>query len=181
MTGLAAALISYDDFVKLQDPENGKRYELHDGEVVLVPPARPVHLVLQMRLLEMLRVVEDRGFGVVMEFPYRPAPRYQFWYADVAIVSRSIQAEMVVWTDYRPYAPDLVVEVKSASNTEMKLGKQRIASMSNGTREFWFIDGEKKTIQVTNESDARTYGAGESIEVLGLARFIHVDAVFAGI
>ena len=88
---------------------------------------------------------------------------------------------MAEWTDYKPYAPMLVVEVKSPSNTRETVAKQRIASMSNGTREFWFVDSESKTIHVTTEHDARTYASGESIDVLHHGRSVSVEDVFAGI
>jgi Uma2 family endonuclease len=73
------ALVSWEEFQLLPErPENGKRYELHDGEVVIVPPARPLHLRVRMRLPRLLRFVEECGFVVVQEYPYRPALNYQF-------------------------------------------------------------------------------------------------------
>ena len=73
MSSLTTALVTYEEFSKLPDPTDAKRYELHDGEVVLVPPARAIHLVLQMRILKLLRFAEEFGCEVVMEFPYKPA------------------------------------------------------------------------------------------------------------
>ena len=71
MSSLANAMVTYEEFLRLPDPEEGHRYELHDGEVVLVPPARPVHLALQMRIQELLRFVEDfrhdRGDGISVQ------------------------------------------------------------------------------------------------------------------
>jgi len=42
---LAQPLVGWEQFLGLPErPETGQRYELQDGEVVIVPPARPLHL-----------------------------------------------------------------------------------------------------------------------------------------
>ncbi|MCC6390044.1 MAG: Uma2 family endonuclease [Bryobacterales bacterium] len=56
MSSLAHSLVTWSKFLRLPErPETAKRYELHDGEVVVVPPARPIPIKLQKtieRLLE---------------------------------------------------------------------------------------------------------------------------------
>ena len=87
MSSLAHSLVTWAGFLLLPErPETGKRYELHDGEVVLAPPARPLHVKLQKRIERLLEAAAgDRGV-VAVEFPYRPVPNLQFWFADVAFV-----------------------------------------------------------------------------------------------
>jgi len=63
-------------------PETGQRYELQDGEVIIVPPARPLHIKLQT-------AAGDRGV-VTTEFPYRPVPNLQYWFADVAYIPHAV-------------------------------------------------------------------------------------------
>ena len=178
MSSLATALVTFDEFVRLPDPEDGKHYELHDGEVVLVPPARPAHVAAQGSIVDLLRGLEQFGFVLHQEYPYRPASNYQFWYADVAALPADVRAEMFSWDQYKPYAPPLIVEVLSPSNTAGKIAKQRIACMSNGTREFWVVDVDERTVHVTDGSGAvRLYRAGESVSVLGLLP-MDVSAIF---
>jgi Uma2 family endonuclease len=181
MSSLATALVTFDEFVQLPHPEDGQRYELHDGEVVLVPPARPAHIVAQMRIVELLRGVEQSGFFATAEYPYRPTANYQFWYADVALVPFAIREEMATWDQYKTYAPPLIVEVLSPSNTASKIAKQRIACMSNGTREFWVVDVEARSVHVTDDTGAvRLYRTGESVSVLGLLQ-IDVSMIFTAV
>jgi Uma2 family endonuclease len=55
MSSLAPSFVTWAEFLGLPErPEVGKRYELHDGEVVLVPPARPLHIKLQKRVERLL-------------------------------------------------------------------------------------------------------------------------------
>jgi hypothetical protein len=72
-----AALTTWEEFLQLPDTENGTHYELHDGEVVAVPPPKPNHIFIQSVLVEWLtNTAQGRG-RAASEFPYRPAPNLQ--------------------------------------------------------------------------------------------------------
>ncbi len=86
MSTVGAALTTWEEFVELPDPEDGARYELHDGEVVVVPPPKLVHAWIQNLLVRWLTAqAQGRGYAD-KEFPYRPTTNLQFWVADVAYV-----------------------------------------------------------------------------------------------
>jgi Uma2 family endonuclease len=72
MSSLARSPVTWQDFLRLPErPETGKRYELQDGELVVLPPARPIHIKLQKRIEQLLEALAgDRG-TVTIEFPYR--------------------------------------------------------------------------------------------------------------
>src|SRR5687768_10060360 len=192
MSNLATAefpvLVSWEEFRLLPDErlDNGERHELHDGEVVVVPPPRPRHKAVQVRLPKLMRFVDSFDFAVAPEFSYRPAVNYQFWTADLAIVPGSIDTEMMNWDDWRVYAPPIIIEILSPSdrkrkgeNTPEKIAKQRIVAMSNGTREFWVIDAEKCTVHVTTTEGVQLYGAGELVPCsLTPGEYVAVDAIF---
>ena len=165
MSSLAHSLVTWTEFLRLPErPEGGQRYELHDGEVVTVPPARPIHIKLQKRLERLLEAVGG-GFGVVtIEFPYRPVPNLQYWFADVAFIPHA-DWDALPPDEYPIYSPPLIVEVLSPSNTPVKLDRQRVVAMSAGTSEFWVVDPEKRTVHVTGLSSTRTYEAGDVISV----------------
>lgn len=42
--------------------------------------------------------------------------------------------------EYPVYAPAIIIEVVSPSNTPAKMMRQKIVAMSAGTREFWIVD-----------------------------------------
>ena len=67
---------------------------------------------------------------------------------------------------YPVYAPLLVVEVLSPSNTPAKVARQRLSAFSGGTREFWVVDLDAQTVEVSIPGVAsRVYETAESVPV----------------
>jgi Uma2 family endonuclease len=180
MSSLAHSLVTWTEFLRLPErPENGIRYELHDGEVIQVPPPRPHHIKIQRQIWDLLIALAGKRGVVTIEFPYRPFLNLQYWVADVAYVPRP-DWDALPPNDYPIYAPPLIVEVLSPSNTPAKLNRQRIVAMSAGTQEFWVVDAEKRTVQVTDLTGTRTYIGSDPIPVSmfdGLT--LTVDRMFA--
>ena len=174
---------SWKEFSALDSPPDGFRYELHDGEVVLVPPAKPRHARAQEKLLRLL-FDHLRNEGIIRdELPYRPAAEYQFWYADVAFVPHPLWDRVTAQEDWIPYAPALIVEVLSPSNRRSKVERQRDVAFEFGAQQFWIVDALQKMVTVSSHSvDDITYHPGSHIPLDAFApdaRHIAVDDIFA--
>jgi Uma2 family endonuclease len=168
MSAVASALTTWEEFLQLPDEEEGVLYELHDGEVVTVPPAVPIHIFIQSVLTRWLtETAQGRGWAMA-EFPYRPAANLQFWRADVAYLPRE-DWNVMRGGEYPVYAPPLIVEVLSPSNRPAKIQRQRIAAFSAGTQEFWVVDPKARTVAVSQPGrPGRVYGMEESIPVAAI-------------
>lgn len=165
MSTVGSVLVTWDEFLRLEDPEDGTRYELHDGELVAVPPARPIHIYIQRVLAKWLTSAAEGRGDAMPEFPYRPAANLQFWYADVAYLSNE-DWEIMRSDEYSVYAPPLIIEVLSPSNRPGKIRRQRVAALSAGTREFWVVNPDKRTIEVwVPGSPSCIYGAEDTVPV----------------
>jgi Uma2 family endonuclease len=163
MSSLEHPLVTWSDYLLLPErPETGKRYELHDGEAVLAPPARPLHVKLQKRIERLLEALAGESGVVTTEFPYRPVINLRYWFADVAFILQA-DWDALPPDDYPVYAPALIVEVLSPSNTSAKISRQRIAALPAGTQEFWVVDPERRTVLVTNLSGTNVYTFGDDI------------------
>jgi Uma2 family endonuclease len=171
-------MISVEQFRQL--PKGEFLYELHCGEVVALTRPRARHLELQHRLL-MLLGPKLASFGMVrMEYPYRPQAEFELRAADVAAISRA-RWDTIDPDDNLHGAPELVIEVKSPSNTERQLRELMALSLNNGALEFWIVDTEKKSVTVIRrEGVATVFTSGDS---LSLAAFggddLAVDEIFA--
>jgi Uma2 family endonuclease len=157
---------TWEEFVQLEDEEeNGTHLELHDGEVVVVPPAKPIHNYLQNLLVHWLTMTAKGRGSAMAEFPYRLAANLQYWYADVAYLPNA-DWEAMRTDEYFVYSPPLIIKILSPSNRRVKIERQRLAAFSCGTREFWVVDPKSKTIEVfVLGKPPRVYRVGETIRV----------------
>src|ERR1017187_7740411 len=141
-------LITVQQFRRMQD--DGRAYELHHGEVVAVTRPKAKHYNLQRRFV---RLLENRlaGFGQVgMEFPYRPVAEFDLRVADVAVVSQT-RSRAIDPEDNLRGAPELVIEVKSPSNTPRQLRELASLCLANGGVEFWVVDLEQVAVTVIHQ------------------------------
>jgi len=153
--------ITVEEYERIPNPPGG-RYELHHGELVLVTyPLRP-HKSLQRRLRKILEpLLEPKGYVVDTEYPYRPLPQHEVWGADVACVKAARDEGTDKWL---PGSPELVIEVKSRSNTKADLHNKAMTTLAgNGAVEFWIVDRATRTVTVYSKTGMSVYGLAESV------------------
>ena len=163
MVNMAALpdLITVAQFRQL--PEGGELiYELHYGEVVSMTRPRARHLELQHRLMMQL-APKLKGHVVRIEYPFRPLAEFELRAADVAAVSRE-RWEAIDPEDNLRGAPELVIEVKSPSNSKRQLQELVALCLANGSIECWVVDMDRKSVSVVRrEGAAVVYNPGDSI------------------
>src|SRR5262249_41190546 len=140
-TGLKRKL-DYDDYVRL--PDDGKRYEILDGELYVTPAPSPLHQRVSKRLQRKLEdYFESRQLGEVFDAPIDMILGHH----DVA------QPDILVVTNpgqisgrgiERP--PPLVVEVLSPSTRrhDREVKMRRYAAL--GVPHYWIVDPESQWI-----------------------------------
>ncbi len=172
-------IITVEQFRQL--PEGGEyAYELHHGEVVAVTRPRASHAKLQLWLSRLL-ATKLKAFGeVATEVAYRPVAEFDLRVADVAAVSWER------WTAIDPNdnlrgAPELVIEVKSPSNTARQLRELVALCLANGALECWIVDTDQKSVTVVaRDGGSVVYSSGGSVP---LTRFgggdLPIDEIFA--
>ena len=128
-------------------PEDGNRYEIIAGEVYVTPPPYTVHQRVSRNLEVILHrhtVENELGeilhapVGVVFEKPSGVQPDIIF----VAKSRLSIIQEKAVFG-----APDLVVEVLSASTAARDRGVKKDLYARTGVRHYWLLEPRKKALQ----------------------------------
>jgi len=171
-------LVSVEQFRQLPDGEYA--YELHHGEVVAMTRPKSRHLELQDRL-RMLLGPKLTEFGAVrIEYPYRPFAEFDLRIADVAAISLSRWG--AVDPDDNLYGtPELVIEVKSPSNTERQLRELVSICLNRDTLEVWIVDSTRRSVTVfRGDGIPAVFASGAS---LSLAAFgggeLPVDEIFA--
>ena len=137
-------LFTYDDLVRM--PNDGKRYELCDGELVVSPAPAPKHQRVAARFGDLLFRAEEAGFGQVF---YAPTDvvfgRYKATQPDLLFI-RGDRLQIVTETNIQG-APDLIVEILSPSTRADDFGWKRTLYAREGVPYYWVADPENKTVQ----------------------------------
>jgi Uma2 family endonuclease len=113
-------MMTVEQFRELPLDRGPLLHELHNGEVVTLTRPKARHYSLKNRLDHLLRVRAGHLGVAGIEMPFRAVPQFDLRGADVAFVSQE-RWNAIDPEDNLRGAPDMVIEVKSASNTWAEL------------------------------------------------------------
>jgi len=157
------------------------RQELHHGELVELPPVKKRHTKLQKHLVSLLEArLTPAEYGVDKEFPFRPAPEYEVWVADVALFGLALW-EQTAADDYFRGVPAIVIEVLPPSNSASETLDREQICLRHGGREFWLVDPRRESVKVIRaDGYSNVYDSTAAVESRALGGSIPVRDIFAG-
>ena len=137
---------TFDDYAAL--PDDGKRYEIMNGVLIMTPAPEPAHQsVVALLTHYLLLAVQFKGLGRVL-----PSP------VDVRLTSdKVVQPDVLVLLNanlqkigskYIVGGPDLVVEVASQSTALYDRLSKFEAYEQAGVSEYWIVHPLEKTVEV---------------------------------
>ncbi|HEX5317278.1 MAG TPA: Uma2 family endonuclease, partial [Candidatus Kapabacteria bacterium] len=128
-------------------PDDGKQYELIDGQILIVPPPTTFHQTIAGFLFEKLSAfVRANGLGSVLFAPVNIyADKENVYLPDILFVRREKLG--MIETDGIHGAPDLVIEILSPSNAYFDLKTKKEAYQRIGVREYWIVDPMDRSIE----------------------------------
>ena len=174
------AKLTYDDYANLPGDE---RYELIDGELILVASPSERHQWTATRLYRLMLLAEDMGLGWVYFAPFDVVlTDNDVVQPDLLFISRE-SANILTDANVQG-APDLVVEILSPSTSRLDRTRKRELYERHEVKEMWLVEPEERKIWVLSLRDGKLEVAGEygdgqnfnSVTLGGLA--IELDDVF---
>ncbi len=141
----AKAVLTYADYATL--PDDGKRYEILDGELFVTPAPSGWHQVILANLVRALDgYVHSRGLGKVLFAPL-----------DVIFADTSIAQPDLVYLDNARTslisrrgvegAPTLLVEILSPSTTRTDRNVKFALYARYGVDFYWIVDPEARVLE----------------------------------
>ena len=138
--------VSYADLERA--PEDGRRYELYDGEVFVVPAPLARHQVIQQNIVQLLVAYAKQTGGFAVESPIDIVfSDYDVLQPDVVFFS-STRRHLIDLDRVIRDAPDLCVEVLSPSTAATDRGKKMQMFARYGVGEYWIVDPGRGTIEI---------------------------------
>jgi Uma2 family endonuclease len=128
-------------------PDDGKRYELHDGVLIEMPSPTMLHgWIVSMLLYALMNYVYGQKLGYVfgdnLDYILNEGIIYR---PDVSFVAAT---RVPILPDYLHEAPDIAVEVLSPSNTASEMNYKTNAYFQYGARLVWIVDPDRKIVTV---------------------------------
>jgi Uma2 family endonuclease len=130
------------------EPEDGRRYEIYDGEVFVVPSPLPRHQLVAQRLMAALVTYEKAAGGLTFTSPLDIVfSEYDVLQPDVVFFSRD-QLPGIRGSAPVRIPPALVVEVLSPS-TESRDRERKLQIYARyAVPEYWIVDPVANTIEI---------------------------------
>ena len=152
--GAGGGHFTYEDL--LYTPDDGKRYEVLEGDLIVSPSPKWKHQRIVHRLHTYLTSWENAGYGSVCTAPM-----------DVVLSNRDVvEPDLlfiakehlgIVKAESVQGAPDLVVEVISEGSRRHDAITKRHIYERHGVRFYWLVDPEEETVRVFELNDG-AYG-----------------------
>jgi Uma2 family endonuclease len=141
--------------------EEGRKWELLDGELIEVPSATPKHNRILLRLARLLdEFAEARNLGAVcpetdlaVRANTRLRPDLGFFSAETW---RTVDLERVPIVQ----TPDIAVEIISPSETEKTIRRKIDAYLKWGVHEVWLIHPDIRTVFIHSRAGVQPLSEG---------------------
>jgi Uma2 family endonuclease len=138
-------LLTYDDYRTL--PNDGKQYEIIEGELLMSPPPTYLHQVISRNLFKVLdQYVSKNKLGEILYAPF-----------DVVLSMRNVvQPDLMYISSERldiiaennvVEAPDLVVEILSEATAGIDRIRKKMLYEKYAANEYWIVDPTKRAIE----------------------------------
>ena len=165
-------------------PDDGRRYELYDGEVYVCPAPTARHQLAMGELYAHMRQFAQRTGGIVLMSPIDIVfTEHNVLQPDICFFQAS-RRHFVNLDKVTRVPPDVVVEVLSPSTRRNDLGRKKATFARFGVCEYWLLDPFKGRLERYSHAGGtyeRTLSAGphEQFESVVLAGFsCPVDSLF---
>jgi Uma2 family endonuclease len=152
-------------------PDDGNRYEVLDGELLVTPQASVSHQRIATDLVVALAPYCARHFIGFVVGPGAVQFGKNELQADVQVIPGPRPAAKTKWGDLP--LPLLVVEILSESTSRRELGVKLEAYLRLGVPTYWVVDGEERQVTVCSPAPA------DSLVVTDVLRWQPRDGVAA--
>jgi Uma2 family endonuclease len=173
--------VTYADLERA--PEDGRRYELYDGEVCVVPSPIPRHQIVVQRLWQALDAYAADHGGLALISPIDIVlSAYDVVQPDLVFFSAS-RCHLVQLDKPICHPPDLVVEVLSPSTAGTDRGRKMHMLARYGLPEYWIVDPVARVIEnyLLIEGAYTLVQATAASEVAGSPRLADLTIDLAGV
>lgn len=163
MAVMSAAPLTLEAFSQL--PRDGERHELSAGELITMPPAKSLHSLIALAVLEALQLyLKQRGLGkAIPEAGYvlsrDPLTIRQ---PDVSVLSKE-RIRSTGADEYFEGAPELAIEIVSPSDAAEDLQIKVDQYLRAGSKQVWVLYPKTKCLHVVSANGLQVFSETQTL------------------
>lgn len=156
---------TYQDYKNLPESET-KRYELLEGELIMVPSPTTYHQRISANLEYVLQnFVRKHNLGVVYNAPCDVLlSEVDVVQPDIFFISK--ERSWIIAEENVLGAPDLVIEILSPKTAERDRTYKRTLYARSGVKEYWLVDPGTRSVEVLTLTEKGFQSVGTYQETL---------------
>ena len=138
--------VGYADLVAM--PDDGRRYEIHGGQLVMVPSPLLRHQIAAAEIVTLLRDYGKAAGGVAVTAPFDIVfDEYDVLQPDV-VFFRAERVHLLDPNAVTRVSPDIVVEVLSPSTARLDRGRRMQIFARYRVPECWIVDPVERQVEL---------------------------------
>jgi len=143
-----AKLYTADELWQLSSTAAEHRYELINGELIIVSPTGDIHTILaSFFIYYLMAFVLPRDLGdVTGEIGGYQLSDDTVLAPDVGFIAKGRLTQLS--GKYIPFAPDLAIEIRSLGDTAIEIYDKVVLYFAHGTRLVWGVYPKSRTVHV---------------------------------
>ncbi|UCE08698.1 MAG: Uma2 family endonuclease [bacterium] len=137
---------TYQDYLDL--PNDGKRYEVMKGELIMAPAPNTIHQTISNNLEDELRsFLKKQKLGKIFHVPY------DVIFSETDVVQPDILVILIerlgnITENYLDGAPDLIIEILSPKTAHYVLLEKKELYERSGVKEYWIVDPRRLRVMI---------------------------------
>ena len=146
-------IYTYQDYLEM--PEDGKRYELINGELIMVAAPVTLHQIISRNIeFDLFRFARENKLGQVLDAPV-DVVLSETTVVQPDLIFIAAENSGIITEKNITGAPDLVIEILSPNSAYYDLIEKKELYATHGVREYWIVDPKKQWIEVFANRDAK--------------------------
>ncbi len=137
---------TYQEYLKL--PDDGKRHEILNGELIMTPAPNPLHQMVLAKLFTILNnYVLKTKLGILLPSPCDVVlDETHVLQPDILFISE--KNRHLITEQNINGTPDLVIEIISPTTAYYDLVQKKDIYQRFGVQEYWLVDPKRHSVQV---------------------------------
>lgn len=148
----------------LQRENEGRHFELIDGEIVEKMPTQLHALIATLFIFRLSLYFQNNPIGwVFTELRIKlPDDDFNDTIPDISVVLKEGR-------EFNPnepltFMPDLAIEIKSPTDSLIKMRKKANYYLENGTKIVWLVDTQRQKVEVYTVEDTEILGINDTLQ-----------------